>query len=214
VSALTLPEELLVLALDADRGSVRGHLSGELPPGLAGAALMELVLAERVRIEDRKVVPAGEGTLGDPVLDPVLEKVASSKRPRKLSDWVTRLGSGPGLEKRCLERLLERGVLRKGSRRVLLVIPRPAYQLDDPRPREEAVAQVLSVTGDHAPGVRATSLAAVAEACGIAKRAIPDEDYKAAKHRLKALAKEDEIATAVADVIGVAATTAAVSGAS
>jgi hypothetical protein len=212
VSALTLPEEFLVLALDADRGTVRGELSGELAPGLAGAALMELALAERVRIEDGKVVPVGEGALGDPVLDPVLEKVVSSKRRRGLTHWVTRFGSYRGLEKRCLERLLEKGVLRRGSRRVLLVIPRTAYLLADPSPREEVLGRILSAGTDETTDVRATSLAAVGEACGIAKRAMADEDYKAAKRRLKSLAKEDEIARSVADVIGVAATTAAVPG--
>ena len=66
---LSLAEELLLLSLRDDKGTVVNSASMGLPFGLAGAVLMELALQEKIRIEGKKLVAAPAGEIGDAILD-------------------------------------------------------------------------------------------------------------------------------------------------
>jgi hypothetical protein len=101
---LTLAEELLLLALDDESGSVEPAASGSLQYGLAGALLVELVIAGRLRLEGGGLVVADGSPTGDAVLDEVIGRISRSGRPRDAEYWVGqfgRLGPNDVLIKAC-----------------------------------------------------------------------------------------------------------------
>ena len=102
---LRLHEELLLLALDDEKGSIRAT---NFKYGICAGLLAELVLEGRVTLErgakpsrDR-ILPDNPKLLSDPLLDEVIRKIHGSKKPRSPKDWVGRLAQMGGLRKRVL----------------------------------------------------------------------------------------------------------------
>ena len=83
---LSLAEELLLLALNEEKGTVLTAASMALPYGLAGALLVELIEAGLVRIEGKELVAALRGSARDEMLDGILGTIRSSKRTRSTPD--------------------------------------------------------------------------------------------------------------------------------
>lgn len=109
-------EDLLLLMLDDETGTPAG--AGTLPYTLGGAVLVELALLGRVETEDGrggKVRAAGDGPLGDPLLQSAFDKVA--ERPRAVQTLLLEIGGG--LWGPLVDRLVERGLIRREKKRVL-----------------------------------------------------------------------------------------------
>ncbi|MFD9951135.1 GOLPH3/VPS74 family protein [[Kitasatospora] papulosa] len=124
-TALTLPEELLLLALDPVRGKpyCRGRF---LEYGVAGAALAELELQGRIAEERGRVVVVNPLDPPDPLLAVFLRGLPPPGKGGFLSGasarrWVRQAGRRAG--GLYLDALVERGVLRRETRRFLGLLP-------------------------------------------------------------------------------------------
>ena len=127
-SRRTLPEELLLLALDPATGTTAQPQSLDL--GLAGAQLVELALAGRIAPDGDRIAVVAPRPTGDPTLDCALELLRRRGTPYdelglddpKLSDaeLVAAMHEHPIL--------IERPVVRtkKGTR-----VCRPAERVQD-----------------------------------------------------------------------------------
>ena len=91
---LLLHEELMLLALHDERGTI---VSGTASFGLGGAIAAELLLQERIRLDEsrrRKLVEVRSiRRIGDPVVDECLKKIRDAKRRASLQTWITRFSS-------------------------------------------------------------------------------------------------------------------------
>lgn len=212
-----LADDFLLLALD-DRGA---NLVGDpgLDYGLAGAVLLDLMLAGRLDLAGDRVVVADATPVGDPVADAALERVAAAREPRKPDAWIQPLSDG--LRGRLLERQVEAGVLRVEQDRVLWVFPRTRYaSATGAEPAvESAVRRELTaaIDGTGAVPARTAALLGLVQAVGLAGRLFPDRDSKALKARLGEIAAGNWAAEAVqqsiARIQAVIASMAAVSAA-
>jgi hypothetical protein len=72
-----LATDLLLLALDDERGTVLSQAAIGLDYGLAGALVMELALRGRIRIDDEAVSTIGPAT-DDALLDDALRVIAAT----------------------------------------------------------------------------------------------------------------------------------------
>src|SRR4051812_5709036 len=120
---MKLVEELALLAYGDDGAPDTDGV--HLDNGLAGALLLELALAGRVDVEDRKVVVRDRAPTGDPLVDRALDRIVSAARPRRPSQWVAKLAKD--IRRPALDRLVADGVLTREQDRVLLVFPRTRY---------------------------------------------------------------------------------------
>ncbi|MCX5410806.1 GPP34 family phosphoprotein [Streptomyces sp. NBC_00059] len=123
--APTLPEELLLLALDPVRGKpyCRGSF---LEYGIAGAVLAELELQGRVTEERGRVVVVKPLDPPDPLLAVFLRSLPAPGRSRfgsgvSAQRWVRQ--TGRRAEGLWLDDLVERGVLRRETRRFIGLFP-------------------------------------------------------------------------------------------
>ena len=87
----SLPEELLLLALHDEKGSVIPAAAPVLNGALVGAVLMELGLQGRLREDADGGLQVDMTPTGDPILDEAVQRVGDSDRPRTASYWVGRL---------------------------------------------------------------------------------------------------------------------------
>ena len=200
---LNLAEELLLLALNDEKGTVLMAASMGLPYGLAGALLIELVEAGLLRIEGKELIAAAGGSARDELLDGILGTIRSSKRTRDLKHWVGRLGrSGGKIKKDLLARLVQKGVLREEEHRLLWIFPSPRYPEIDPRPEYGARGRVRSgILGITPPEARTAALISLVHACDLTGVLFDKGERRDAKRRAKEITASQPIGSAVARTV-------------
>ncbi|MGW2177200.1 GOLPH3/VPS74 family protein [Streptomyces sp. NPDC001732] len=161
---LTLPEELLLLALDPLRGKplCRDRFLGY---GTAGAALRELELQGRVAEEHGRIRVIGAPAPPDPFLAQVLGSLPPPGGPGGgvgARGWVRQ--AGRYAEELCVEHLVRRSVLRRETGRLLGLLPYHRHPATDPA-RSLAVRDRFTAAGAAGfPDPRSRALAALVSA--------------------------------------------------
>lgn len=213
---LTLPEELLLLGWNDERGRNR---STENPNMLvAGATVLELALRGAVTIE-RHRLQATDAHTGHPALDRVLAEIRARHRPRTTKAWVRRLGSRGRLRTMVLGQLVDRGILQRDTRRVLGIVPVTRHPVVDRTRVGELRGRVTRVLTDAEPvsDPRDAALGGLVHPAGwkLLRRLVSGEQRRDARRRARALSKGEAVSADVAKAIGDAnaATMAAVAGA-
>ncbi|MGK5737627.1 GOLPH3/VPS74 family protein [Micromonospora sp. URMC 103] len=181
---LTLAHELALLGHD-DAGLNRLG-APHLGYGLAGALLLELTLAGRLTVTDGRVTVTGAEPLGEPLLDDALARIASDGKRRKPKDWVGRLAKG--LPEQVLDGLVDAGVLRRESDRVLWVFPRTRYPSPtgaEPAVEADARRRMLAAMAAQGPvEPRTAALISLTRAVGLDRKLFRDLPKEQVKRRL------------------------------
>ncbi|MEV1333655.1 GPP34 family phosphoprotein [Micromonospora costi] len=181
---LTLAHELALLGHD-DAG-VNRLGSPHLGYGLAGALLLDLTLAGRLTVADGRVSVTGAEPLGVPLLDDALTRIASDEKRRKPKDWIGRLAKG--LPERVLDGLVDAGVLRRESDKVLWVFPRTRYPSPtgaEPAVETDARRRMLAAVAGPGPvEPRTAALISLSRAVGLDRKLFRDLPKDQVKRRL------------------------------
>ena len=83
---MNLAEELALLGYGDDGKPVTDGV--HLDNGLGGTLLLELAMAERVDVEDKRVVVRNPAPTGDPMVDQALAQIVNDQKSRKPGHWV------------------------------------------------------------------------------------------------------------------------------
>lgn len=206
-SRRTIPEELLLLALDPATGTTAQPQSLDL--GLAGAQLVELALAGRIAPDGDRIAVVVPRPTGDPTLDSALELLRRRGAPVRAVHWI----GGPrlGLRQTYLSHLERCGMVHAVEGQMCGVLPTTRYQAT-----ESAVSREIRARLDNAirtgvpPDPRTAALAALAHAVGLGKHLYPGNEGRSSRSRLRDLIRHDPmgglVAHAVMDVQNGAAT--------
>lgn len=200
---LNLAEELLLLALKEESGTVRMAAVTALPYGLAGALLIELVLAGFARIDGKRLVPAPTGSTRDALLDGYLEQLRAAPKARTIAAWVGRLGQKAGKPKHVLlDRLVAKRILTKEERHIFWIFMTWRYPQADAmaghRIRERVRA---AIRGIGAPDERTAALIGLVHACELVGSVFEKDERREARRRAKAIAAGQPIGDAVAQAV-------------
>lgn len=212
---LTLAEELLLLALDDEEGSVTRSASASLDYGLAGAMLVELTLQGRLGMEGENFVLLDASPTGDILLDRVIYRVQSARKNRDPQHWVSQIGSG-SIRSALTDRLVEKGILEREARHVLWVIPYRRYPTRDAGPERDVRERVRAVVLDGAePQPRDAAILSLIKSCNLVDEVFLPEERKRAHERLEEISADELIGKSVSGAVAQAqaATQAAVTGA-
>lgn len=157
----TLAEDLLLLLFQPQSGTIAGE--GTLYYALAGAILADLGDGGHVR--------TGTGRFGGLTVQAIADDVPSdhllrttweyvADKPRGLQTVLAAMG--PTLREPLLDRLVERGKLRRRTRRTLGIFKTPVIEEADPGHRRMLLADVRAVLVDGVdPTPRTAALAAL-----------------------------------------------------
>lgn len=166
---LTLAEELVLVALDDETGSLI-----ELPPfylelALAAALIMELSLNRRIDTDPEKLFVLSSAPTGNAILDEVLAEVCAESNPRSTKAWLSRLSEyGPALCERIIRSLVERGVLSLAERRLLWVFKTRVYPPTSGLEEREVKSRVMALlNNDEIPDPRDALLIGLLRGTGI-----------------------------------------------
>lgn len=161
-----IAEDLLLLLFAPTSGTIAGE--GTLFYPLAGAMLTDLALRSHVEIDEpallgRKVRAIAGSPPSDPLLGEIWQRLA--RKPRGVQTFLAEIG--PPLRQQLLDRLVERGDIRRENRKVLGLFPTTALRDGGTPRRAELVGAVRSVLVDGAePDARTAVLAALLSASG------------------------------------------------
>ncbi len=202
---LSLAEELLLLALDDEKGTISGSAQTTLKYGLAAAGIMDLLLAGKMVMgEKNKVSVPDSAPTGDDILDEMLADVQQSRRLKSIGDWVRDFGNGKikNLGERLETRLVEKGVVRVEEGRFLKLFPWHHYPTLDGGPEAETRERIRMVLiGGEDPDARTATLISLARACRLLDGLFPKEERKRAGQRAKEIAKGEFAGAAVARAV-------------
>lgn len=194
---LSLSEELLLLAIDDTTGKVSSPTPDALRYGLAGAVLMDLLIAGRLDLVDEKLVLTDATPIGDAVLDDAALEIGRNEKAGDARYWVDKLGRDH-LEERVLERLVERQILRKEEHRIVWVIPVDRYPTANPAPEREVRERVRAVVLDEAaPDPRTATLIGLMKACNLTTLVFSRDEQRRYGRRLDQIAHGDAVGQAV-----------------
>ena len=199
---MLIAEDLLLLATDDTTGKVTVSTM-ELDPALAGAVVIELVVAGRVTLQGEgrtaKVIVTDSTPLGDPVLDTALQNLVE-KGPMRPGSAISRLAKG--LRDRLNEQLEQRGLNRRETGKVLGLFPTTRWPAQDSS-YENSVRSYLAgvLVKGLEPDGRAAAIISVLSAAGLLKTVVDKSELKAAKARGKEIGEDNWAADSVRKVI-------------
>ena len=202
---LHLHEELMLLALHDTKGTFLGAHTGI---GLGGAIAAELLLRERIQIDEsrrwRKLVEVRDiRRTDDSILNECLKRMRSAKRRASIQTWISRFSSMSKLRHRVAGRLCERGIVKVDEKQLLVLFRQRIYPEIDPGPEREIVERLRAAifSDDREVEPRTVVLVALAHAVGLLNPIFGRRELKPRKQRLKSLAKGDVIGRATAEAV-------------
>jgi len=190
---ISLPEELLLLALHDEKGSVIPAAAPALNGALVGALMMELALLGRLQETPSGAVIADPTPTGNDLMDEALTRIADADTPRQASYWVGRLaGRMPRIKDRLLEQLVARGVLERRERRILWVFPTRSFPLADAAAEQQARDRLRAVVLDgQEPDQRTAALLGLVRACDLINEIFAPHERPQAHRRIGELTSEE-----------------------
>jgi hypothetical protein len=158
---MLIVEDLMLLLLDDETGTPAA--AGTLPYTLGGAVLVELALLGRVETDGSKVHAVGDGPLPDPLLQDAYDKVA--EKPRGAQTLLLTIGSS--LWDPVIDRLIERGLIRREKKRVLGLFRMTQLPAAEHEHEAAVRAKIRAVLVNGAePDARTAALTALLSASG------------------------------------------------
>lgn len=181
---LLIVEDVMLLLLDDESGSPAG--AGTLHYSLGGALLVDLVLADRIEVGRKGVTVVDGPPMGDPLLDDALAKVAEKRRGVHALLFVL----GQGLTERVVERLAERGLVRRETRKVLRLFRTTTWPAEDARHETELRGQLRRVLVDgEQPDARAAAIISLLNAINVLYIVLDDLPWRTVAKRASEIQK-------------------------
>ncbi|MCK9875245.1 GPP34 family phosphoprotein, partial [Frankia sp. Ag45/Mut15] len=198
---MLLAEELLLLALDPERGTAVNSSRSPLNVALGGALVAELGLDGLVVEDGRRLAPAGPAPSHPLLAD--AHSLLGTLRGRRAADQLRRMDKGlGGAWSRVVDGLVEEGVLGRRRDRVLLV-PVTRHPVLYPRARDEVVERMRAAAASDGPlDPRTATVLALSGPSRLLEVVAPARaDRRQAKERIRTATDQTPIAPIVRKVI-------------
>lgn len=170
-----------------------------LDTALAGAQLLDLAIAKRITIEDKRVVPLHGPPPEDPVLKAALSRIQDLNKLKKAESIIPKLSKG--LRKRLLAQLVEKGIVSEVESTVFGIAKNRYPEVNGTVEDEVRKRLRAAILLDQLPDERTLALVAVIQAGDLESLILNREERRASKQRLQELAKGEAFGRAIAHAI-------------
>jgi golgi phosphoprotein 3 len=196
-------EEIVLLQLDDTRGRLIDLPQSGADVVLAGAALMDLALHNRIDSDVERLMVVNPAPTGDDILDDVLARLAAAGTEFTAGDAIARVTvHARQYQDRALKRLIEKGILREENGRFLWVFHTRRYPVVDDREQREVKTRLRQLLlTDEIPDPRDVVLLCLIDACNLLGLLLTAEEMEATKTRVEQLSRLDLIGQAVTKAV-------------
>jgi golgi phosphoprotein 3 len=170
---------------------------------LAGAALMELALDNRVDCDLEQLILVDPTPTGDDILDDVLVQLGQAGAGLSPAAALERITlNAEQYQETALKRLVAKGILREDDGRFLWVFHTRRYPVVDDREQREVKARLRQVLlTDEIPDPRDVVLICLIDACGLLDLVLTRDEIAVTKTRVEQLSRLDLIGQAVTKAV-------------
>ncbi|MCL4473614.1 MAG: GPP34 family phosphoprotein [Actinobacteria bacterium] len=215
----TMPEELILLALDDEKGTAGSSATTKerITYGLTTAIIMELLLAARIKVKrpphkflvirfpHGKITVADPTLTGDEIADDALKRIQQHEKVKGPFYWIDKLGPVTVAEhsglidwsskgSRFLSRLATQGVILKMEHKTMGLISSPRFKLMDPTVRQQLRERIdQSLFQQAQADRRQVMLISLLRACQVLDCLYPDRNRRhRARDRASELQRSDD----------------------
>ena len=191
---LTLAEELVLVALDDEHGTLLPTPTFALEHALAASLIMELTLHGRLDSDMNSVIVLSNTPTGSANLDEVLALISADKEQRSTAAWVDRLASPDSqLRNRIVKSLVDRGILSSVEKRLLWVFKRRVYPPTSGLEEREVKSRIMTLLySDEIPEARDSLLVGLLRATGLFEHLLSGSEYQRLRRRIDQVADLEE----------------------
>jgi golgi phosphoprotein 3 len=200
---LGFAEEILLLQLDDTHGRFIDLPLSAADVVLAGAALMELALDNRVDSDLEHLILVDRTPTGDDILDDVLDRLGQAGAGLSVAAALELItANAEKYQQRALKRLVAKGILREEDGRFLWVFHTRRYPVVDDREQREVKARLHQILlTDEIPDPRDVVLICLIDACGLLDLVLRPDEIARTKIRVDQLSRLDLIGQAVTKAV-------------
>jgi Golgi phosphoprotein 3 len=200
---LGFAEEILLLQLDDTHGRFIDLPLSAADVVLAGAALMELALDNRVDSDLEHLILVDRKPTGDDILDDVLERLGQAGAGLSVAAALELItANAEKYQQSALKRLVAKGILREDDGRFLWVFHTRRYPVVDDREQREVKARLRQILlTDEIPEPRDVVLICLIDACGLLDLVLRPDEIARTKIRVEQLSRLDLIGQAVTKAV-------------
>lgn len=194
-----LAEDLLLLALDDEKGTIDWRSQFSMEYVLAASLLADLAGLNRVTLDGKVFTVTDRTPPGDSILEAALAVMAASDKPHDATHWTNTFRSMiKGLTGRLEQRLVDEGVLRREERKLLGVVPDDRYPTADPAPEQATRSHIRDVLLNGAdPDERTVVLISLTKASGMLDQLFSAEERRGLNERIKQLETSQDLSKRV-----------------
>lgn len=193
--SLDLLEEFLLIALDDSKGQFVID-STHLHYGFAGAILLELALREKITVAGDSIRINDSAAVTEVALNKVLGYLKEDAKSAKVKDVINALGKqASDLKQDVLQRLINKGILKKEEAKILWIIPNNKYPTSNLSPENKVRERLKAVMLDGAKSEpRDIMLLSLIDVSDLTKEAFRDKsDYREVKMKIKEVTQDIKI---------------------
>jgi hypothetical protein len=200
---LSFVEEIVLLLHDDASGDFVQLPESVFGVVMAGAALMDLAIHNRIDTDLERLTVVDRTPLGDDILDDVLAMMIAAERKAEsqfdISAALYQAATDAEIYRtKALRRLIKRGILREENGRHLWVFRQRRYPVIDDTEQQEVRARLRHVLlSDEIPDPRDIVLICLVDACLLLRFVLSAEEIEATADRVAQLRKMDLIGQAV-----------------
>jgi hypothetical protein len=200
---LSLAEELMLLALKDEKGSVIMSASTALPYGLAGALLLDLFFRQKITFNGKTVEVVDPAPTGDTLLDETLTLISGTEKHKTAKYWVQKIERKiKKLRDRIADQLVQKEILKPEEHRLLWVFQYQRYPTVNISPEMEIRQRIRNIVLlNHPPDDKDRALISLVKACSLVNEIFSGEERRQAKKRIKEITEEEKIGKAVSYVV-------------
>ena len=200
---LTLLEEVVLLAVDEETGSLRSTREFGTAYALTGAVFFDLALARKIDTGTEAIQIIDSTPTGNAILDRVLTAMAQRPDLTTVNQWIeTIFERRDDLEKEALASLVRQGILRHEKSKRLWIIDVERFPLVDKRPLHHVEVRLAeAIFTDSIPDTRDIMLVSIAEPCGLLGYVLSDTQIESRRERIDTLCSLETISRSFTDAI-------------
>jgi len=184
---LSLHEELLLIALKDEKGTILFTSATVLPYALLGAVLEELFLAKKIHYENSKIIVIDKSSTGNKFFDKVLQYLPEVNNDIKLKKALMKLNKKvKDIKMKTIKHLVIKGVLKEENSKVLGLFSKKTYPTLNAHPEKELRKKIRDhIFNEETPEERMSALLGLIQISQLLEDVFQQDEIDKAKKRIK-----------------------------